>query len=361
LSCVGRVRCVQGRRRQLIESQARYSKHRRNDVQPIRRDLAELLRPWLKGKERGKPVFKMPTKTAKMMREDLETGREAWLEEAPSEKDHKRREATSFLAYRDAGGRVADFHALRHTYISRLVKSGANIKVTQELARHSTPTLTLGRYSHVQVLDQTKALDGVPSIEEKADEPQRAKATGTDDATADPPDGQPARSAFAARRLPGTSGHAITRQDGETAGLDKAGAQVVESSPLRATCQDLSSVDNAPSRRSSTAEHRFCKPDVGSSILPAGSKQGSRKSKVPSPKPEGAGAKWLRPRAGGQGGEALSRRPVDSGRWACDLGLEGMVRFPSGQRGQTVNLLAPPSVVRIHPSPPTQLRIADCG
>ena len=26
--------------------------------------------------------------------------------------------------------------------------------------------------------------------------------------------------------------------------------------------------------------------------------------------------------------------------------------FPSGQRGQTVNLLAPPSVVRIHPLPP---------
>ena len=29
-----------------------------------------------------------------------------------------------------------------------------------------------------------------------------------------------------------------------------------------------------------------------------------------------------------------------------------MERFPSGQREQTVNLLAPPSMVRIHPSPP---------
>ena len=29
--------------------------------------------------------------------------------------------------------------------------------------------------------------------------------------------------------------------------------------------------------------------------------------------------------------------------------------FPSGQRGQTVNLLAPPSVVRIHHLPPTTL------
>jgi len=53
---------------------------------------------------------------------------------------------------------VVDFHALRHTYISRLVASGANIKVAQELARHSTPTLTPGRCAHVQRVDQTRAL-----------------------------------------------------------------------------------------------------------------------------------------------------------------------------------------------------------
>jgi hypothetical protein len=32
-----------------------------------------------------------------------------------------------------------------------------------------------------------------------------------------------------------------------------------------------------------------------------------------------------------------------------------MEEFPSGQRGQTVNLLAMPSVVRIHPPPPTKI------
>ncbi len=32
-----------------------------------------------------------------------------------------------------------------------------------------------------------------------------------------------------------------------------------------------------------------------------------------------------------------------------------MERFPSGQRGQTVNLLAQPSMVRIHPSPPPRV------
>ena len=36
-----------------------------------------------------------------------------------------------------------------------------------------------------------------------------------------------------------------------------------------------------------------------------------------------------------------------------------MERFPSGQREQTVNLLAPPSMVRIHPSPPMPLAFAN--
>jgi len=164
-----------------VTVKAGYSKHRREDMQPIRRDLADLLGPWLKGKERGKPVFRIPLKTAKMMRADLEAGRDAWLEESPSKKVRKERENTSFLKYRDAAGRVADFHALRHTYISRLVRSGANVKVVQELARHSTPTLTLGRYSHVQLMDQKQALDALPAIGFVKKQRQPVRTTGTDD------------------------------------------------------------------------------------------------------------------------------------------------------------------------------------
>jgi len=39
------------------------------------------------------------------------------------------------------------FHSLRHSYTSLLAEF-APVKVTQELSRHSTPVLTLGRYSH---------------------------------------------------------------------------------------------------------------------------------------------------------------------------------------------------------------------
>jgi integrase len=74
---------------------------------------------------------------------------------------------------------VANFYALRHTYISRLVQSGANIKVAQELARHSTPTLTLGRYAHVQLVGQTRALAALPSIEATRANVAALSATGT--------------------------------------------------------------------------------------------------------------------------------------------------------------------------------------
>src|SRR5262245_24021626 len=39
-----------------VQVNAGHSKRRRDDVQEIRPDLAELLRPWLAAKERGKPV-----------------------------------------------------------------------------------------------------------------------------------------------------------------------------------------------------------------------------------------------------------------------------------------------------------------
>ena len=109
---------------------AAYSKRRREDVQPIRRDLADVLRPFLTGREPGRPVFNLPDKTAPMIKADLNAARIPYAR----------------------GGHVADFHSLRHTFITRLVRSGANVKVVPDLARHSTPTLTLGRYAHVEVM-----------------------------------------------------------------------------------------------------------------------------------------------------------------------------------------------------------------
>jgi hypothetical protein len=54
-----------------------------------------------------------------------------------------------------------DFHSLRHTYITAIVKSGCSVKVAQELARHSDPKLTLNIYSHLTVHDLAEGLDGL--------------------------------------------------------------------------------------------------------------------------------------------------------------------------------------------------------
>lgn len=53
----------------------------------------------------------------------------------------------SFLAYRDDARRVADLRSLRHRFITQTVGGGVSAKVAHELARHSSPVLTIGRYS----------------------------------------------------------------------------------------------------------------------------------------------------------------------------------------------------------------------
>jgi len=52
------------------------------------------------------------------------------------------------IRLRDARGHTVDLHALRHTYGTMLINSGADIKSVQTLMRHSSPVLTLGIYLH---------------------------------------------------------------------------------------------------------------------------------------------------------------------------------------------------------------------
>ncbi len=148
-----------------VTVEAAHSKRRRTDCQPIRQDLSEVLRLWLQDRPAGeRPFTKLPRDTARMLRGDLKA---------------------AGIPYTDDDGRVVDFHSLRHTYISGIVASGASVKVAQELARHSTPTLTIGRYSHARLHDLQGALDGLPGLTptDRTSEPQRQQlqATGTDD------------------------------------------------------------------------------------------------------------------------------------------------------------------------------------
>jgi integrase len=124
-----------------VTVKAGYSKHRRTDVQPLRADVAAVVRSWLESKEPALPVFKTPDKAAVMIRRDLE--------------------AAGIKQNTDAGN--ADFHSLRHTFISLLASSGADIGSVRELARHSDLKMTQ-RYVHAAHANKLRALDSLPAL-----------------------------------------------------------------------------------------------------------------------------------------------------------------------------------------------------
>src|SRR5262249_23721603 len=116
--------------RPTVTIEAAYSKHRRRDVQLVSAAFAAQIRPWLASNPAGAPLGPgpEPRRRAKIRRRD----RRAAGIPSPDDK-----------------GRVADFHALRKTYISGLVSAGFTPATAKELARHSTITLTMDVYADV--------------------------------------------------------------------------------------------------------------------------------------------------------------------------------------------------------------------
>lgn len=135
-------------------------------------------------------MLPLPETTARMLRFDLRRARAGWIRDCATKADRRDRRRSDFLSEFDHDGKVCDCHSLRHTYISRLISSGASVKIAQELARHSTPNLTIGRYAHVRINDLTRALDNLPTVVESEVivEPAALRATGTDGAGLSRPD-----------------------------------------------------------------------------------------------------------------------------------------------------------------------------
>ncbi len=144
-----------------VTVKAGYSKHRRTDTLPLKPSTTQTLARWSNELGNVDPtarLFNMPPKAAKMLRADL---------------------ADAGLPYADADGRVADFHSLRHTYISNLARGGVHPKIAQQLARHSTITLTMDRYSHTVLGELSDALSALPELDATPFEQESVRATGT--------------------------------------------------------------------------------------------------------------------------------------------------------------------------------------
>lgn len=146
----------------------RFNKNRKDRNQLIPQAVAAQLRYWLKKQPDQGPVWRVATNAdpALRFRRDMEAARDAWIAAAVDVAERKRRESSNTLKYvhHDGTRNVwADFHGLRHTGITFVVRAG-DIWAGQAWADHSTPLLTAG-YAHVEASDLKKAVGGVPNVQ----------------------------------------------------------------------------------------------------------------------------------------------------------------------------------------------------
>lgn len=116
---------------------ARRNKSRRVKVQPLPPDLAAFMKGYLAGRPADLPVWPgtWASRAADVLAADLA---EAGIPVSTTGHDGIRR--------------FADFHALRHTYLT-MVSRGTDLRTAQELAGHSSPLIT-ARYAHRDLADQ---------------------------------------------------------------------------------------------------------------------------------------------------------------------------------------------------------------
>jgi site-specific recombinase XerC len=130
-----------------VRCKAAYTKNSQEAALPLRQDIAAMLRDWLEGRSAGQRLWNgrwaSDRQGSKMIRADLEV---------------------AGVPYKDANDRYADFHALRHTFISNLARAGVHPRNAQALARHSTIDLTMNVYTHIAMEDLVSDIEAMPSV-----------------------------------------------------------------------------------------------------------------------------------------------------------------------------------------------------
>jgi len=107
---------------------AAWTKNRKSDFQPLPTKLVERLVKSSTGKTKAAPLLSMDAHPERTLGKDLK--RVGIPKETPE-------------------GKV-DFAALRTTFATLVVESGANVKEAQTLMRHSTPQLTMNTYARTR-------------------------------------------------------------------------------------------------------------------------------------------------------------------------------------------------------------------
>lgn len=138
----------------MVRILASCAKNARTTDQPVKASVMEFFCGYLNGKNPYQLIWgsQWTKRAARMLRRDLARARE------------DSGKGGDFLAYKNAAGEYADFHSLRHTYGSMLLRAGVNIKVVQSLMRHSTITLTMNVYGHVGLFDLSVGAEALPEM-----------------------------------------------------------------------------------------------------------------------------------------------------------------------------------------------------
>jgi len=118
------------------------TKSRRKKEMPIPSDLYEKLKVLADGTGKTEPLFpwRDSIRLSEMLGDDM---------------------TKLGLKVKDAEGRKAVFHCLRHTFTTWLVATGADIKTVQSLTRHSDPRITLGTYTHARSEAERRAVNNL--------------------------------------------------------------------------------------------------------------------------------------------------------------------------------------------------------
>ena len=141
---------------------------------PLRADLVNELRQWVKLKTGSRSILKIKSaSTDKTLR----------LFNVPKSlvRCLDRDLAAAGIAKVDDRGRTVDVHALRHTFGTLLSKGGVAPRTAQQAMRHSDIRLTMKTYTDPRLLDVAGAVDALPDLSlESITATASLRRTGTD-------------------------------------------------------------------------------------------------------------------------------------------------------------------------------------
>jgi integrase len=118
-----------------------YTKNKKTAVIDLKQETAAELKTFLAGKMPHIRAFAVPDQPSKMIKKDLEA---------------------AGISYKTDEG-TADFHSLRHSFITNLARSGVKPYEAMALARHSSITLTMNYYTHTVRESLRKIINEQPS------------------------------------------------------------------------------------------------------------------------------------------------------------------------------------------------------